>query len=88
MRKAITVAALGILALLIVPVVVTQFAEPERRRLDSVKLEDTSFREVSFRNAAQDLTLAGLLFEPAGEGPFPAAVIIHGSGTSRRNNGW
>lgn len=88
MRKAITVAALGILALLIVPVVITQFAEPERRRLDSVKLEDTSFREISFRNAAQDLTLAGLLFEPVGEGPFPAAVIIHGSGTSRRDNGW
>ena len=32
--------------------------------------------------------LAGLLFVPQGEGPSPAAVIIHGSGTSRRDNRW
>ena len=25
---------------------------------------------------------------PEGDGPFPAAVVIHGSGTSRRDNGW
>jgi dienelactone hydrolase len=35
-----------------------------------------------------DLALAGMLFLPAGEGPFPAAVIIHGSGPSRRDNAW
>jgi dienelactone hydrolase len=29
-----------------------------------------------------------MLFVPEGNGPFPAAVIIHGSGTSRRDNGW
>jgi pimeloyl-ACP methyl ester carboxylesterase len=28
------------------------------------------------------------LFVPEGDGPFPAAVVIHGSGPSRRDNGW
>ena len=29
-----------------------------------------------------------MLFIPEGEGPFPAVVIIHGAGTSRRANRW
>jgi dienelactone hydrolase len=29
-----------------------------------------------------------LLFVPEGQGPFPGAIIIHGSGTSQRDNGW
>ena len=29
-----------------------------------------------------------MLFLPEGNGPFPAAVIIHGSGTSDRDNLW
>jgi len=36
----------------------------------------------------QDIALGGLLFVPEGDGPFPAAVVIHGSGTSHRENGW
>jgi hypothetical protein len=44
--------------------------------------------EISIQNRMQDLTLGGLLFAPEGNGPFPAAVVIHGSGTSRRDNGW
>jgi len=28
------------------------------------------------------------LFIPEGDGPFPAAVVIHGSGASHRDNGW
>jgi dienelactone hydrolase len=36
----------------------------------------------------QNLALGGLVFVPHGDGPFPAAVVIHGSGTSRRDNGW
>ncbi len=33
---------------------------------------------VTFQNG--EVTLAGNLFVPVGEGPFPAVVIIHGSG--------
>ena len=32
--------------------------------------------------------LGGMLFVPEGTGPFPAAVIIHGSGPSHRDSGW
>lgn len=28
------------------------------------------------------------MFMPEGDGPFPVAVVIHGSGTSHRDNGW
>ncbi len=79
---------LGFLALLIVPVLVTQITKPEWRSFEWVELKDTSYREIRFQNTAQDLALAGMLFVPEGEGPFPAAVIIHGSGTSHRDSGW
>ena len=88
MKKFMTVLLLGFLALLIFPVLVTQFTKPERRSFEWVKLKDTAYLEVNFQNTSQDLELAGMLFVPEGEGPFPAAVIIHGSGTSRRDSGW
>jgi len=76
------------LLLLTVSVVITQLAKPEPRNLEWVALRDTTYQEVSFRNTAQNIQLAGMLFVPEGEGPFPAAVIIHGSGSSRRDSGW
>ena len=88
MKRYITVLLLGFLALLIIPILVTQFAKAERRSFEWVELNDTSYREISFQNTAQDLELAGMLFVPEGEGPFPAAVIVQGSGTSRRDSGW
>jgi dienelactone hydrolase len=55
----------------------------------AVVLADTRHAEIAFQNRTQDLALAGLLFVPEGAGPFPAAVVIHGSGTSRRDKlGW
>jgi len=51
-------------------------------------LDDSRYSETAFQNEAQDLDLGGMLFRPAEDGPFPAAVIIHGSGTSHRANGW
>lgn len=41
--------------------------------------------EVSFANDAARLTLAGTLTVPHGEGPFPAVVLVHGSGPLDRN---
>jgi dienelactone hydrolase len=87
-RRAATLLALAFLALLIVPVLVKQFGESDQRRFESVKLEDTSYQEVVFDNVEQNLSLAGMMIVPEGKGPFPAAVIIHGSGPSRRDNGW
>ena len=77
-----------ILAVLFVPVLVMQLWPAESRHLDRVSLAETRHIEISFENRKQDLDLGGLLFVPEGDGPFPAAVVIHGSGTSRRDNGW
>lgn len=42
--------------------------------------------EVRFTHC--DLQLGGLWFVPAGDMPFPAAVVIRGSGPSRRDSYW
>ena len=77
-----------VLAVLFIPVLVRQLLPPEPRQLERVALAETRHLEIAFQNQSQDLALAGLLFGPEGDGPFPAAVVIHGSGTSRRDNGW
>jgi len=41
--------------------------------------------EVTVKNEAQDQTLAGTLTKPKGDGPFPAAVMITGSGSQDRD---
>lgn len=42
--------------------------------------------EIHFQNG--EITLTGLWFIPSGEGPFPAAVFIRGSGRSSRQSYW
>ena len=81
---------IGVAFLLFVfgPVILKQMLPEERRRFDRVSLEDLDYSEIEFRNTAQDIDLAGMLFLPAGAEPVPAAVVIHGSGTSVRDNGW
>jgi dienelactone hydrolase len=89
MTRRFLLAVLGVLTLLVVvPVLVAQLREEPIRQLEYTRLADTKHREVRFRNEEQDLELAGLLFVPDGLGAFPAVVVIHGSGTSRRDNGW
>ena len=70
-----------ILVLFIVPVLIAQIAQPERRHLRGVALEDTQYTEINFRNSVQQIELGGMLFIPSGGGAFPAVVVIHGSGT-------
>lgn len=81
---------LGVIATLIIagPVAYTQLKPHKSRPMTGVPLKDLAYAEVTFRNEHQDLDLAGLLFMPPGAAPCPAAVIIHGSGTSRRNSYW
>lgn len=81
------IAALA-LAVMFIPVLVHQLLPSEQRHLERAVLADTRHEEIAFQNRTQDLALGGLLFVPEGDGPFPAAVVIHGSGTSRRDNGW
>ena len=77
-----------VLAVLFVPVLVKPLLPSEPRSFERVALADTAHVEIGFENRTQGLALGGLLFVPEGDGPFPAAVVIHGSGTSRRDNGW
>ena len=41
--------------------------------------------EVKFKNMKEGITLAGTITIPAGNGPFPAVVLISGSGTQNRD---
>jgi len=62
------------------------FGNTSRTPLIGPDLSSFEYEEVEFENG--DLRLAGMIFAPEGEGPFPVAVIIHGSGSSRRNSKW
>ncbi len=58
----------------------------QRGALHGPDLSEVKYTEIFFNNG--DLQLAGMLILAEGEGPFPVAVIIHGSGTSHRNSKW
>ncbi len=72
-----------IAAVLLLPAL---FTDKSRAPLVGPDLSSLKYKDIQFKNG--DLSLAGMLFVPEGEGPFPVAVIIHGSGTSRRNSKW
>jgi len=89
MKKILIIGSiLVVLAIVIGPVVARQVAPAEDRTFQRVYLADVEYTEVLFRNETQDLDLAGMLFVPDGEGPFPAVVIIHGSQESERDRNW
>lgn len=77
-----------LLGVLIIPVLISQLKETEKREFYGKRLHELNFTEIKFKNEVQNLSLAGLLFSPPGEGPYPAVVLIHGSGTSQRDNMW
>ncbi|HKJ39331.1 MAG TPA: alpha/beta fold hydrolase [Anaerolineales bacterium] len=76
------------LSVVIGPVLVAQSKGQARRVYDDIPLGSLQYEEVFFHNEEQGLNLAGMLFVPEGVGPFPAVAIIHGSGTSERDNNW
>lgn len=86
-RKFLVTAAL-VLLLFVAPVLITQATRVEGRKFRGASLQDLQYTEIGFRNVEQDIDLAGMVFVPQGEGPFPAVVVIHGSGTSVRDNRW
>lgn len=88
MKKAIFLTLLALLVLVAAPVLIQQMQPSEQRSLVGESLDPARFEEIRFHNEEQAIDLAGLLFLPPGQGPFPAAVIIHGSGTSKRTNRW
>jgi dipeptidyl aminopeptidase/acylaminoacyl peptidase len=89
-RHPVLTAIGALLAVLVVPVAVTQLTH--RGAVPSpgprLELRDMEYQEVQFSNPEEGLQLAGMLFLPRGEGPFPTVVVIQGSGPSRRTNSW
>ena len=81
-RRVLVIA--GILLIVLLLPLVTK--DRRKTRLEGPALVEARHTEVVFSNG--DLSLAGMLFVPTGEGPFPAAVVIQGSGTSQRDNPW
>ena len=71
-----------VLALVVFLAIPFIFKPKPRASLQGPSLSEMDYIEISFNNGG--LQLAGMLFVPEGEGPFPTAVIIHGSGTSSR----
>lgn len=89
MRRRVLLITLGVLfALVVVPVLFTQLTRQRPAPRPPVDPDKLSYEEVRFENPAAGIDLAGMLFVPEGEPPFPAVVIIHGAGASRRANPW
>jgi dipeptidyl aminopeptidase/acylaminoacyl peptidase len=71
--------------LLLLPLIFKSKSSP---RLVGPDLSEFKYTEIFFKNQQAGIRLSGMLFLPEENGTFPAAVIIHGSGTSRRNSVW
>lgn len=88
-RKRVLRIVLGVLVgLLVVPVLVAQLTRSQPVARTPIDLDSLAYEEIRFENTSQEVSLAGMLFIPEGEPPFPAVVIIHGSGPSRRTHSW
>lgn len=87
-RHPILITAALMILLVFSPVVWRQVFQEPGRSFTGVPISDLDFVEIGFRNSEEGIDLDGMLFVPDGDGPFPATVIIHGSGTSTRSNGW
>ncbi len=87
MKKWIIGLCLVLLAFLL-PVAVKFLSSSDVRSMSGIPIDDLNYSEVRFHNSVQDIELAGLLFLPEGRQSYPLAVVIHGSGSSHRSNGW
>ncbi|MES3023256.1 MAG: alpha/beta fold hydrolase [Pseudomonadota bacterium] len=60
---------------------------PKRPQEAAIAARKATYREteVSFTNDKAKITLAGTLTLPQGKGPFPAVVLVHGSGPVNRD---
>ncbi len=75
----------AILVLLLLPLI---FKDRSHEPTIGPDLSELEYAEISFENTHEDIQLAGMLFLPEGDGPFPTAIFIHGSGPSTRNSVW
>lgn len=89
MFKRVLLVVLGVLlALIILPILVTQLTRPQPVARTPIDLDSLIYEEIRYANASQGINLAGMLFVPEGEAPFPAVVMITGSGSFHRTSSW
>jgi hypothetical protein len=74
-----------VMTLLLIPFL---FKKKNHEKLLGPELSEVKYSEISYDNKPANLKLSGMLILPEGKGPFPTAILIHGSGPSRRNNVW
>jgi uncharacterized protein len=60
--------------------------EPPKRPQTPQEPFDYEIIETNFKNLSEDITLYGTLTKPRGSGPFPAVVLVTGSGPQNRNS--
>lgn len=84
MRNTLMIISVG-LVFLALPAIFKDRSDPDTVGPD---LSGVEYTEVFFEHESGDFQLAGMLFLPDGDGSFPTAVIIHGSGPSNRNSTW
>jgi len=89
MRKRVLLITLGVfVALIVVPILFKQLTLPQSVARTPIDLDSLTYESVRYENTSQGVNLAGMLFVPDGEGPFPAVVMITGSGSFWRTNSW
>ena len=61
--------------------------KPKRPQEDAIDARQPGYAnsEISFTNASAAVTLAGTFSVPQGKGPYPAVVLVHGSGPLDRD---
>ena len=83
--KKVLLSILIIIVVLLLPLI---FKDKSHTGMNGPDLSEVEYSEIYFDNNSENFKLAGMLLLPEGKGPFPTAVIIHGSGPGRRNSVW
>ena len=88
MKKKFIIISTIILTFLVLLVLPLIFKDKSHPPLEGPDLSELKYSEIFFENQPDKIKLSGMVFLPEGRGPFPTAIIIHGSGPSRRNSVW
>ena len=84
MKKAILISGV-IIIILLLPLLLKKKGNLP---LNGPDLSEIQYTEISFINKVENINLAGMLMIPETSEPYPIAVLIHGSGPSKRNSVW
>ncbi|WP_224482888.1 alpha/beta hydrolase family protein [Robertkochia aurantiaca] len=88
MKKWVWIFGAVIFIFLILPLIIKGAEEP-LKYFKGTSLDSLTFSEVQFRNYESDLSLGGMLFEADnGFENGPLVIMVHGSGSSHRDNSW